>query len=104
MAAAATSIEDQPIDNSQLWMTVFKLYDRDNSGLADEGDTIHAMMVAGRTQEQAKRMLARISEDGRVDSLGFQSALRGGKFFTLGLYLDSFPLDRAAGCMHPTVV
>lgn len=75
MAAAATSIEDQPIDNSQLWMTVFKLYDRDNSGLADEGDTIHAMMVAGRTQEQAKRMLARISEDGRVDSLGFQSLL-----------------------------
>jgi hypothetical protein len=38
------------------------------------------------------------------DALGFQSALRGGKFFTLGLYLDSFPLDRAAGCMLPTVV
>ena len=49
--------------------------DVDSFGLADEGDTIAAMVTAGRSQEEARRMLARASEDGRVDLLGFQALL-----------------------------
>ena len=45
--ASLPTVEDLPIGNQQLWKNVFKLYDRDNSGLADEGDTIAAMATMG---------------------------------------------------------
>ena len=54
------------MSNDALWQTIFKLYDRDNSGLADEDDIVAAMVTTGRTEEQAKRMLAHTSEDGRL--------------------------------------
>ena len=64
-ASTLPSMEDSPIDNSKLWSAVFKLYDRDNSGFADEGDTVAAMVTMGREREQARKMLARRCEDGR---------------------------------------
>ena len=51
-------MEDSPIDNQQLWKTLFKLYARDKSGFADEADTIAAMVSMGQAPEEARRMLA----------------------------------------------
>ena len=68
-------MEDSPIDNSKLWSAVFKLYDRDNSGFADEGDTVAAMVTMGRECEQARRMLARRCDDGRPNLELFQVLL-----------------------------
>lgn len=68
-------MEDSPIDNQKLWSTVFKLYDRDNSGFADEGDTIAAMVTMGRAPEEARQMLARRCDDGRPNLQLFQLLL-----------------------------
>ena len=74
-ASTLQSMEDSPIDNSKLWSAVFKLYDRDNSGFADEGDTVAAMVTMGREREQARKMLARRCEDGRPNLELFQVLL-----------------------------
>ena len=74
-ATTLPSMEDSPIDNSKLWSAVFKLYDRDNSGFADEGDTVAAMVTMGREREQARKMLARRCEDGRPNLELFQVLL-----------------------------
>ena len=74
-ASTLPSMEDSPIDNSKLWSAVFKLYDRDNSGFADEGDTVAAMVTMGREREQARKMLARRCEDGRPNLELFQVLL-----------------------------
>jgi hypothetical protein len=74
-APTLQSMEDSPIGNSKLWSAVFKLYDRDNSGFADEGDTIAAMVTMGREREQARRMLARRCDDGRPNLELFQVLL-----------------------------
>ena len=54
-------MEDSPIDNQKLWSTIYKLYDRDNSGFADEGDTIAAMVTMGRKPEEARRMARKVA-------------------------------------------
>ena len=74
-ASTLPSMEDSPIDNSKLWSAVFKLYDRDNSGFADEGDSVAAMVTMGREREQARRMLARRCDDGRPNLELFQVLL-----------------------------
>ena len=66
-------MEDSPIDNQKLWGTIYKLYDRDNSGFADEGDTIAAMVTMGRKPEEARRMVVRRCDDGRANLQLFQS-------------------------------
>jgi len=64
---------DSPSDNQKLWSTIYKLYDRDNSGFADEGDTIAAMVTMGRKPEEARRMVVRRCDDGRANLQLFQS-------------------------------
>ena len=68
-------MEDNPIDNQKLWSTVFKLYDRDNSGFADQGDTIAAMVTMGHAPEVARQMLTRRCDDGLPNLELFQLLL-----------------------------
>ena len=68
-------MEDSPIDNQKLWSTVFKLYDRDNSGFADQGDTIAAMVTMGHAPEVARQMLTRRCDDGLPNLELFQLLL-----------------------------
>ena len=66
---------EQRDNNTQLWQAVFKLYDRDSSGFADECDTVAAMISTGCPPAMARDMLARVCEDGRANLLSFQMLL-----------------------------
>ena len=78
----------EELDSTQLWQAVFKLYDRDSSGFADECDTVAAMISTGCPPAMARDMLARVCEDGRANLLSFRAMLRtcfgGDNFGTAG--------------------
>ena len=43
------------MSNDALWQTIFKLYDRDNSGLADEDEGVHPRLAKWERGERKKR-------------------------------------------------
>jgi len=71
-----------------MWGEVFRLYDRDQSGFADKGDVIAALLVTGQTEESAKRMLLSASPDGSVDFDKFKALIEEAVAQSLGNEFD----------------
>mmetsp|Transcript_62479 Transcript_62479/g.103959 ORF Transcript_62479/g.103959 Transcript_62479/m.103959 type:complete len:354 (+) Transcript_62479:108-1169(+) len=77
-----------------MWTDLFNLFDRDRSGVADEMDVLAALKCSGRTEDQAKRMLAQSSEDGRVTIDKFKSLIEESISHSMSNQSDEDPVAR----------
>ena len=80
-----------------MWDEVFKLYDRDQSGFADQSDVLAALLVSGRSEDYARRMI-NASGEGNVDFERFKALIEESVALSLGRDFDGDLSHQHAVC------